>query len=284
MLDGPGERVLGDLLPAVLADEAVRAAGELPVVDDRGAAGLAVLLDDRPADGRRHDVVDLAGDDEQRRAVGAREVDVARAALLVERGGDALEEHPVVGVHGELLPEAIGCLAAEVVAEGEVEVRLRDGLGAVLVERVREDRGAGPERRQRQGRDAGGLARGDAHVGDAEAAVGEHLGEQPAERVAHDDRLLGQGADDALVVVGDLLQADALQRLGVRADVGDLAVVDAGPAGDDDLVAASAEVLGPGVPALRGHPESVDEDDGGLVVVVMIPAPCGLVVVRFRSK
>ena len=230
-----------------------------------GAAGGAVLLHDGLADGGRHDVVDLAGDDEQRRAVGLGVVDVAHPALLVEGAGDALEEHPVVGVHGVLLPDAIGCLAAEVVAEGEVEVRLRDRLGAVPAERVGEDRRAGPERREGERRDARGLAGGDADVGDPEAAVGEHLGEQPAEGVAHDDRLLRQGADDALVVVGDLLQADALQGLGVRADVGDLAVVDAGPARDDDLVAAGPEVLGPGVPALRGHPQAVDEDDGGLL-------------------
>ena len=74
----------------------------------------------------------------------------------------------------------------------------------------------------------------------------------------------GRSLDDPLVVVGDLLEADPLERLGVAADVFDGAVVDAGPARDDDLVAGGAEALGPGVPALGGHPEAVDEDDGGL--------------------
>ena len=142
--------------------------------------------------------------------------------------------------------------------------RFDSGLAPLLAEGVREDRRAGPQRRQRERRDAGGLSGGDADVGDAEAAVGEHLRDDAAERVADDDRLLGQLADDPLVVVGDLLEADPLERLGVVADVFDGAVVDSGPARDDDLVAGGAEAVGPGVPALGGHPEAVDEDDGGL--------------------
>ena len=43
---------------------------------------------------------------------------------------------------------------------------------------------------------------------------------------------------------------------------GDRAVVDAGPARNDNRVPGGAEALCPGVPAGRGHPESVDEDDG----------------------
>ena len=82
--DSPLERVVGDLFPAVLADDAVRATGELLVLHDRGAAGRGVLLHDGLADRRRHDVVDLTGEDEQRRAVCAGVVDVGDAALLVQ--------------------------------------------------------------------------------------------------------------------------------------------------------------------------------------------------------
>lgn len=64
--DRPGEGVVGDLLPAVLADEAVRAAGVLDVLHGRGAAGRPVLPLDGADDGRRHDVVDLRADGSRR--------------------------------------------------------------------------------------------------------------------------------------------------------------------------------------------------------------------------
>lgn len=134
----------------------------------------------------------------------------------------------------------------------------------VLVERIAEDGEAGAHGGEGQRRDAGWLAGGDADVGNAEVAVGEHLREESAEGVAHDDRLLRQGADDALVVVGDLREADPLEGRGVAADVGDAAVIDPGPAGHDHFVAAGPEVLGPRVPAGGGHPEPVDEDVGVL--------------------
>ena len=71
------------------------------------------------------------------------------------------------------------------------------------------------------------------------------LRHQPAEGVAHDDRGCVEAADDRLVVVGDLPDAEALQSRGVLADRLNVAVVDSRPSGREHLVAASFEALLP---------------------------------------
>ena len=76
VLDGPVERIVGDFLPAVLAEDVVRAPGELLQLGV--GLGLALQLGLRAADRERGDVVLLAGDDQQRGAVVVVEVDLGR--------------------------------------------------------------------------------------------------------------------------------------------------------------------------------------------------------------
>jgi hypothetical protein len=81
--------------------------------------------------------------------------------------------------------------------------------------------------------------------------------------MAHDDRRDVEAADDPLVVVDDLGDADPVEDGRVAADGLDLAF-HAGPGGGDDLVSALLEARLPALPAARGEPETVDEDDGAL--------------------
>ena len=103
--------------------------------------------------------------------------------------------------------------------------------------------------------------KGDEQTADAsgaQAAVEQDLRHQSAEGVAHDDRRRVEAADDRLVVVGDLLEAEALQRRGVLADRLHVAVVDSGPAGGEHGVTATLEALLPALPAQRRHPQAMD--------------------------
>ena len=57
-----------------------------------------------------------------------------------------------------------------------------------------------------------GAAIGLVPVGGAEAAIEEDLGDRAAVGVADDDRRAREGADDRVVVVDDLLRAEARER------------------------------------------------------------------------
>ena len=85
VLFGPLKRVVSDLLPAVLAQRVVRAAGELLVVCD--ALGVAVVLGVRLVDRWRHQVVLSTRYEQQGRAVLVPEVDVGVLVAGREVGG-----------------------------------------------------------------------------------------------------------------------------------------------------------------------------------------------------
>ncbi len=115
MFDRPAQGVVGDLFPACLADDEVRASRELFVVGDGGRS--PVVLRRRSVDYSWDGVVILAGDQEERCAVVVAEVD-ARRSVRVEVGKRTLVENasgpgdrvPVIG--GDRVVVAHGVLNA----------------------------------------------------------------------------------------------------------------------------------------------------------------------------
>jgi hypothetical protein len=99
--------------------------------------------------------------------------------------------------------------------------------GAAAVGLVAQHRPRRPERGQGQPQHPLRLAGVDGHARGAQPAVEQELGEQAAERVPHDDRR----ADDAVVVVHDLGDAQPLQRRQVAADRLDVAALQPRQAG-----------------------------------------------------
>jgi hypothetical protein len=152
---------------------------------------------------------------------------------------------------GLLLVDHVGERVAELV-EGQWD-------RAVAVGRVGEHGTRRPQRRDRHRQDAAERGRGDRDGDRGQTAPGQDLGQQPAERVAHDHGLLLQAADDFLDVVGDL--PDRLAREDVRVRLGLLDRVRiVGPARGERDVAGLLEVPRPAVPAAGEEPQAVDED------------------------
>ena len=128
------------------------------------------------------------------------------------------------------------------------------------------------ERGERQQEDALDRGGGDGHAGGAQAAVEQDLGEEPPERMAHDDRRLFELADDPLVMFDDLRNAEPGERGRIATQLLDVAF-DSGPAAGDHAVAAVGITLDPVFPAEGCHPQAVDEDDG--VGRVRLGGVCG---------
>ena len=228
---------------------------------DLGHALVALLLlvggvGDRPRDR----VVLLAGDDQQRPAVGVLAVDL-RLGPRVEVGGGGLEERRPGGGHGVGVVELLGLVLADRVGEAEAELLVGQRDGAVAVGGVGEDRRRRLQRGDRQRQDAAEGRGIDGHRGGRQAAAGEDLGQQPAEGVPDDRRLALQPADHRGEVVGDLSDGLVGEDLGVGVGLLDRVGV-VGPAGRERRVAGLLEDRRPAVPAAGQQPEAVDEDDG----------------------
>jgi hypothetical protein len=252
----PLERVVGDPFPAVLADGVMAAVGVLLVLGHRRR--LLLQLEVRAGDRGRHRVVLAAADQEQRRAIGL--VVDHGDGVRVEVRERGLEQRPAGAGDAVAVIDGPRLALAEHVAERVVELLGRQHLRRLAVAGAAErDRRDTPLRR-RQDHHALGRRRVDRDAGRAEPAVEQDLGHEAAERVAHDDRGPLELADDALVVVGDLLHAEPFERLRVTPDLL-LGPVEARPRGGEDGVARVAEARVPVLPAQRGHPQPVDEDD-----------------------
>src|ERR1700730_7426605 len=78
--------------------------------------------------------------------------------------------------------------------------------------------------------------------------------------MAHDDWRAVQLPNDRVIVVDDLGDAEPGDLVGVLAEVLD-AALHAGPRGSDDLVALLAIAIDPVLPAQRGEPEAVDQNN-----------------------
>ena len=189
------------------------------------AVAAGVRLDLR----HRRDVVGATGDEQQRGPVAVGEVDPDRGSR-VEVGQCGLEQHSPGAGHVVTLVDPVGLLAAHGVGEGVVELLGGQRHRLTPVGQAAQDRERDPQGRERQPQhplDRGGV---DGHGGGAEPPVGQHLGERPAEGVAHDDRRPVQAPDDPVVVVDDPGDVEFRDRRRVPAELLDLPV-HAGPGG-----------------------------------------------------
>jgi hypothetical protein len=87
------------------------------------------------------------------------------------------------------------------------------------------------------------------------------LGDEISERVADDDRLRVEPADDLGVLIDDVVDPVAGDAVGLLARFLDSVRI-AGPGRRDGHVALLAEELDPRAPRVGMKPKSMDEDDG----------------------
>ena len=80
----------------------------------------------------------------------------------------------------------------------------------------------------------------------------QHLGDQPAEGVAHQDRRLGQRPHEGVVMIDYLAEADLGRRLGVVEFLVEFRY--ARPRGGMHGVARRAVAVDPAAPTVRRHP------------------------------
>jgi hypothetical protein len=144
----------------------------------------------------------------------------------------------------------LGVLLAERVREPVGELVGREGDDAVARRRMRQRGGRRLQRGERQDEDALWRRRAERHARAAEAAIEQQLDDQPAEGVADQHGRLVELADQRLVVVDDLGQAEARELVGVAAELLDVAVL-ARPLWHGDREAALAEVVLEVLPAAR---------------------------------
>src|SRR5260370_4341195 len=127
------ERLVGDFAPTVVDDERVAVAGYL---GDLGHALVVLLvLVGGFGDRRWNRVVLLAGDDQERPAVGVFGVDF-RLGPGVEVFGCRLEERRAGGRHREGLVEFLGLVFADGVGEGVAKLLVGQRNRAVAVRRI----------------------------------------------------------------------------------------------------------------------------------------------------
>ena len=201
-----------------------------------------------------------SGDEEQRRAIRSLKVHLGRT-VRVEHCERAFPEHVRRGRDTQLIVDLTRFRDVELVREIVVELFLRDRHGGVVCEGVTEDRQADAKCRERQHRNSRWLCGVDKHTGGAEASIDEHLHEQTAKRVAHENWWRGQPADDPLVVIDDRFHREALERRRVTTDRFDLAL-ESGPRRSEHGVAGALITFFPPTPASGSQPEPVNQNDG----------------------
>lgn len=230
----------------------MRAAGEDLELGQRGR--LFLLLVDRLGHARVGDEVELAADQQQRRAVRI----VPADRRLVD---DPVPIDLARRRHDVAIVERVRLVLRHQLGEAVAEEAARHGLGLLPAAPVEEHRQRRHDR-MRPERDAGRRRRVDRHAGDPEAAVEQMLDEHAAGRMADQDRFLRALADDAAVMVEDLGDAEAGELLvRLRAQFLGRAVV-IGPVGRDDGEALRLVTRLDRVPAARIEPGAVDEQDG----------------------
>src|SRR5919201_2360069 len=122
VLGCPGEDVVRDLLPTVLAGEVAAA----PVLLVLGRTRrLALLLEVRVVDGRRADAVLRAGHEEQRRSVRIAVVDLRRG-VRIEVGVTGLEKRTRRAGDVVALVDGVRIFSAERVGEAPMELLRRE--------------------------------------------------------------------------------------------------------------------------------------------------------------
>ena len=138
----------------------------------------------------------------------------------------------------------IGVGARNRIGEHVVKVGRADRYGFAAVARVTQPRPCRTPHRQRSPQHPARLRRRNGDSRASESAVEQQLGDQPAHRVADDDRSVGQGADECVEVLGRFGQSDS----GICRPVRRVHDVARGPV-----------PLDPGPPAIGRQPQSVDQ-------------------------
>ena len=177
----------------------------------------------------------------------------------------ALEHDPAWRGCRVLVVGALGLFFGQRVGEGVVEFLRGQRDGPLAVGRVLQDGEGGAQLGERQRPDSLHARAVDRHACRPETVADQELRERAPDRMAHDDGAGVQLADVIGQVIHDLADADPGHEVGVspeRLEVGS-ALADAGVTGREDGMAPHLIALDPVLPGQRGHPQPVDQDDGG---------------------
>src|SRR3954451_15731796 len=170
-------------------------------LDDLGHGRVVLLLlergvGDRPGNG----VVLLAGDDQQRAAIGILGVDLGFGPGIQIRGR-GLEERLSRGGNGEVLVELLRLVLAHGVRKAVPELIEREWNGTVPIRRVAEHRLGGAKRGDRERQNATEGRRVDRHGRRRKSATGEDLHKKTPEGMSDHRWLLVQPADESVYMV-----------------------------------------------------------------------------------
>ena len=173
----------------------------------------------------------VGADDQQRGALRVGEVDLRRRVQR-EVGEPRLVEDPARLRDGVALVRRRGLLVAERVDEPVAELLGAELDDPVALGRVRERRGGGLQRRERQHEDALGRRRAERDARASQTAVEQQLDDQAAEGVPDQHGRPLQRLDQARVVVDDLVESEPGELRRLLAERLDVAVL-ARPLGAD---------------------------------------------------
>ena len=269
---GPGQRVIGDFLPAALRGEQMRAPLEHRHLGERlrlVVRRVRVLHD------RRHQVVLTAGDEQQRGPCRIAVVDPGRLRPGLEVREHAVPENAARRGYVISLVQGTRLGLGERVGEGVAPLLIRKADRPVPVRRALEHRERRPDLRPRRDEDALGRRRVEGHSRSPETVVEQDLHKRAARRVAHEDRRRVERRDDRLQMRDDRRNCEPLDRRWVGVERLDLDL-ETRVCRDEDLVAPRLIVRNPVLPTARRQPEAVDQHDRiGLSFVVHNALPNG---------
>lgn len=243
-IERPVEGEVGDLLPARLADDVVRAAGELLVRGDRLRFPLEPGFGARDRGGRH--VVRAAGDQEQRGAVVIVKIDTERR-VRIEIRQSGLEEEAAGTRNGVTAVDGVRFLLGEGVGEGVVKFLRRQHHGAMIIGRIFQRREGGAEGGEGKVEHPLDRRRIDRHPSRAQTAIEQDLHGGSTHGVPHDDRRSIEPADDLLIMIHHIAEAEVVHMRMILAKRVDIPL-HAGPASGDHLEAAALETLDPVLP------------------------------------
>src|SRR2546423_745493 len=266
---GPLQREVRNFFPALLPYRVMRAVGKFAVVGD-GRGILDVLAQVPLVDCRRDDVILAAGDEQQRRAIALAVVDLRRR-VGIQKSKGSIPENAVRGRNLISVIDFLRFSGIELVGEGVVELTRSKRRSRAVAEWISQNWESHANRGERQHRYSGRLRRVDENSSGAEAAVDEHLHDEPTERMAHDDWRRLELANNALVVIDDRFDLETLERRWVFSDRFDFAL-EPGPRRREHVVPCLLVAVDPLFPAARSEPKPVNQYDGWFVGAASVGA------------
>src|SRR3954451_18654221 len=244
-----------DILPVGRDHVEVRTSLEVEVVGLCRGALVALVL--RVGQRCRHGVVLGSADEQQRCPVAVLEVNLGRRVQMEVRKPALVEDLSALGNRVALVGGS-RVLRRECVHERVRELLGRERHDTMPLRRMSESGRRRLQCREREHEDPLGRGRAHRDTGPPEAAVEEQLHEQPAVGMPDQHRRLIEFANQTLVVIDDLGDAEARRLLRAVTDLRDVAVL-ARPLRCGHREAAPSEVLEVVLPAARGEPGTVDE-------------------------